>query len=49
MFDNFFFQEDPFIKRYEELDVDVASYVCDLLDKMRDYGEDYTPADTAFL
>ncbi|OWF36059.1 dual specificity mitogen-activated protein kinase kinase 4-like [Mizuhopecten yessoensis] len=28
--------EHPFIKRYEELEVDVASYVCSIQDQMRD-------------
>lgn len=41
-------QDDPFIKRYEELEVDVATYVCDLLDKMKD-SVDLTPTDPAFL
>ncbi|XP_076458593.1 dual specificity mitogen-activated protein kinase kinase 4-like isoform X1 [Babylonia areolata] len=40
--------DDPFIKLYEELEVDVASYVCDVLDKMKDCV-DLTPTDPDFL
>ncbi|KAK7113346.1 dual specificity mitogen-activated protein kinase kinase 4-like isoform X3 [Littorina saxatilis] len=41
--------DESFIKRYEELEVDVATYVCDVLDKMKESGVDLTPTDPAFL
>nr|KAG5713753.1 hypothetical protein BaRGS_024380 [Batillaria attramentaria] len=39
--------EDPFIRRYEELEVDVASYVCTVHDQMKDCVN-LTPTDTSF-
>lgn len=34
------FQEHPFIKRHEELEVDVAGYVSNILDQMQDISSD---------
>lgn len=36
----FFSKEHPFIKRHEELEVDVAGYVCNILDQMQAISPD---------